>query len=508
MAIYIFNLLVGYLPNGVDNAQGYRHPFLEKTNQKVWYVFSDFPSFKEINYYSKTGIPIDRMISPYHFFADNRTMENRVTADWLLLRFQKIWNNLQFEDTGTSKRLLQNGRRVAEIYLYSNTDKVSHVSYYKNECLVKKEVYTDALLYTDYFITAKSEKELYAKCVRRTFYTANGVAAYDILFDGNKQYFLFPDGRCCTYTQFLELFIQRLHFTEQDRIIIDRCAMLNFVQPLFENSQKAKKIVVFHSGHYFERNQSNFALYLNYEYYYIFMHMDEIHTIIVSTEQQKAELIDTILRYNCSMPQIEVIPAGALDALTYTELSRRPFSLISVSRLDQNKRVDWLIKSVIKAHEVSPKITLDVYGTGNQKYKAVLEKLISDNRAENYIHLMGYQNVKDLYKQYQVYISVSIWETLGLTLMEAAGSGNALIGLDVKYGNQVFIKPSENGYLVDFTYDNVEKNTDELIEKISDKIIEIFSDMERLERFSLKSYEIAQQFLKKDMYAKWKRVLE
>ena len=47
----------------------------------------------------------------------------------------------------------------------------------------------------------------------------------------------------------------------------------------------------------------------------------------------------------------------------------------------------------------------------------------------------------EIYKNYEVYVSASLLETLGLSIMEAVGSGMALIGLNVKYGNQVFIHP-------------------------------------------------------------------
>ena len=56
MAIYVFNLLVGWAPNGVDNAQGYRAKMLNHFVQPVNYIFTDLPRREDIAYYSKLGI--------------------------------------------------------------------------------------------------------------------------------------------------------------------------------------------------------------------------------------------------------------------------------------------------------------------------------------------------------------------------------------------------------------------------------------------------------------------
>ena len=43
MAIYVFSLLVGYAPNGVDYAQGYRARILRKLPYPVRYIFAEIP---------------------------------------------------------------------------------------------------------------------------------------------------------------------------------------------------------------------------------------------------------------------------------------------------------------------------------------------------------------------------------------------------------------------------------------------------------------------------------
>lgn len=120
---------------------------------------------------------------------------------------------------------------------------------------------------------------------------------------------------------------------------------------------------------------------------------------------------------------------------------------------------------------------------------------------------MGWADVTELYKNYEVYLSVSLEETLGLTLLEAAASGTAMIGLDVKYGNRLFIRPEKNGYLISLDDGYLEGNEEKITDAMAEKIIEIFQDEKRLERFRQGSYEIAGGFDEKIIEKKWKKLL-
>ena len=130
------------------------------------------------------------------------------------------------------------------------------------------------------------------------------------------------------------------------------------------------------------------------------------------------------------------IPVGSVDELTKPQESRKPFSLITASRLAKEKHIDWLVKAVIEAHKELPELTFDIYGSGGEE--SLLRQIITTNQAEDYIHLKGHADLSHIYSQYEVYLTASTSEGFGLTLMEAIGSGLPLIGFDVPYG----IKPS------------------------------------------------------------------
>ena len=161
---------------------------------------------------------------------------------------------------------------------------------------------------------------------------------------------------------------------------------------------------------------------------------------------------------------------------------------------------------MIKAHQVNFDIFLDIYGN-NDGYLQYMQDLVSQNQAQSYIRFMGWADVTEIYKNYEVYLTASLGESLGLSLMEAVASGTAMIGLDVKYGNRLFICHEENGYLVDFNTSYVDGNDEELTDAIAERIVQVFADEERLERFHQNSYEIAQNFLSQLIEEKWKSLL-
>ena len=95
MAIYVFNLLVGYFPCGVDNAQGYRAKILDRIGDTVRYIFTEIPSVQDIEYYRGLGIPVGEMLSAHQYFTDNCSLDATVEIDAKLRELKK---SLQYTD--------------------------------------------------------------------------------------------------------------------------------------------------------------------------------------------------------------------------------------------------------------------------------------------------------------------------------------------------------------------------------------------------------------------------
>lgn len=509
MAIYVFNLLVGYVISGVEHAQGYRASILKDFPHPVKFVFTELPRRKDINKYKKIGIDEDQMLSMHLYLSDNHTLELTENIDDKLAELKESlhYTNIKYQDTEI--KLIKNGSVIAVILLdETNTRCFYGIHYYNKTKLIRTEFYTKGIAYVNYYVTARTGNRSYAKLVRCTFYNKDSSIAYEQIWEGGEEKYIFPNGKLCTKSQLVEQFVKRLGLSEQDIVFLDRDAHFNFVQPLFQFGGNARFITFFHSAHYFEKGEDPwYHLYLNNNYFYWFKYSNKIDTMVVSTQEQKEELVKKLQEYECSVPNVEVIPVSGIEHLRYPDLERKKYSLISVSRIDRRKKIDWIIKSVIIAHQKNPSIFIDIYGREQDDYFQYLQDIVSANHAQSYVRFMGYMDVTEIYKNYEIYISASLGETLGLSVMEAVGSGMAMIGLDVKYGNRLFIQSEKNGYLIEYDRKYIEEDDSKIIDDMAEKIVDIFADEARLEEFHKASYEIARDFLNEKIAEKWKNLL-
>ena len=222
---------------------------------------------------------------------------------------------------------------------------------------------------------------------------------------------------------------------------------------------------------------------------------------IVATDRQKEVLAAQFAKYTQHSPAIYTIPVGSLESLPQKD-SRKPFSLMTASRLATEKHIDWLIRAVVEAKKELPALSFDIYGKGGEEEK--LRSLIEELGATDYIQLKGHMDLTAIYKDYEVYLSASTSEGFGLTLMEAIGSGLPIIGFDVPYGNQNFVRDGENGYLLPTEPDQV-----------VDRIARSFAEMIRLLYQSKKmasmrqaSYARAEDFLTSKVEKAWSQLIE
>lgn len=508
MSVYIFTLMAGYVFSGVDSAQGYRARILENASYPVKFIFTELPTRRDIFRYGEIGIKPEQMLDMHRYFTDNRTLELHGSAENKLVELREVLHCTSVERRENEIWMIRNGSVIASILLDGqDRDSYYGIHYYNQAKLVRTEIYTNGISYVNYYVTARSEQKVYAKLVRRVFYNRNGGIAYDQIFEGKKEWYLFPDGRRYTKLQFFVAFIRKLNLKEQDVVLLDRPARFEFLQPIFQFKNKARLIVVMHSRHFYEKGENPYDLYLPREYDYCFKYSGMIDTVVVSTQEQKEELVAKLKAYQCIVPKIAVIPAGGVKELSYPVTKRHPYSLLTVSRLERQKKLEWVIKGVIKAHQINSDIFIDIYGK-DDGYLGYLQDLVSQNQAQSYIHFMGWADVTEIYKKYEVYLTASLGESLGLSLLEAVSSGTAMVGLDVKYGNRLFIQPGRNGYLVNFTTDYVDGEDEELTDAIAEKIIEVFIDKERLERFHQNSYEIAKGFYFDIIAEKWNGLIQ
>ena len=281
-------------------------------------------------------------------------------------------------------------------------------------------------------------------------------------------------------------------------LLIDRTTGVG--QTILQNTGEARVGIIIHADHFSEGSTDEDNILWNNYYEYSFAMHRHIDFYVTATEEQNKLLKEQFRKYKGVTPMVYTIPVGSLDELKYPTVNRKPYSILTASRLATEKHIDWIIEAVAKAREKVPQLTLDIYGKGGEEQK--LRTLIKKLGAENYVILRGQQNLKEVYQDYELYLSGSMSEGFGLTLMEAIGGGLPIIGFDVRYGNPTFIDEGKNGYLIPVDEQTTQK---EKIEALTDRLIRLFTEAD-LDSFHERSYEKARGFLTKEVELRWKNI--
>lgn len=327
-----------------------------------------------------------------------------------------------------------------------------------------------------------------------------GTIAYEEITDDDVVMYQFPDKLLCSKEELVGEMVRRLELTEQDVVIIDRTTGIG--QAIMKNAAPAKIGIIIHADHFSEGSTDEDNILWNNYYEYAFSQNKHVEFYITATDDQNKLLREQFKKYHGVTPNVITIPVGSLPELKYPDQNRKPYSLITASRLANEKHVDWLIEAVAAAKELVPELTLDIYGKGGEEAK--LKEKIKNLNCGDYVHLCGQQNLEEIYKNYEAYLSGSTSEGFGLTLMEAIGSGLPIIGFDVRYGNQNFIDHAMNGYKIP-VHDRMNKK--ERIHKLTECIVQLFTKAD-LEEFHRKSYEKAQKYLTVEVEKRWKEMIE
>lgn len=509
MAIYEFSMVSWQTPSGVDTAICNRAKILAEKGYDVKVVLPTYPNLRDLNLYLNLGLKFDKIINVYASLSGIENLEPKIKYSDMLLEIDKALGGIKVEYIGNSIHIKKDEHRAATVILMPNTEAVYAVEYFnKKNYLMRRDYYADVLYTSEFYMTVEKKSGKEAELKERIFYTRDGSMSYIQNFIADKEYNIFPDGNCYNAAELFSLFIERLNLTKKDFVIIDRPRRIFPTRALFECYKKTNIVAVVHSEHFFEKGVSVEGWYLNAEYWYWCKYSKYIHTMIVGTEEQKNSLKDILEKYGWNIPEIRVIPPVCIDKIQFPALEREKKSLICVSRLNGRKKIDWTIGAVIKAHKYDPEISLDIYGRGSKEYTDYLEGIIREHDASEYISLKGHADVSEIYKNYEVYLTTSLWETFGITLLEAVASGLALIGLDVKYGNHLFIEEGKNGFLVPYNPEHMFEECPMEIDELAKKIVEVFSDDKRLEAFRKRSYQIAEKYMSHHVNQKWYDLIE
>lgn len=525
MSIYIFSILSGYEMGGVDAAQARRGKMLEKSGEKVTYVFTDVPDEYYIRRYRNLGISDDKMLSAHAFLTGKTELSGRFSASDYIAKYQRIVPNIKVIREEKRVQLFEGNKRTAVMELRDDEESIYAINRYESERLIAQDIYTDRLMWTHHYITADDGNGAYAKRDRTTFYDADGRVCFDMFkYEGEEfdpyayvhgynaksvERYVFPNGQVLDQFAFLERFVKKMNMTESDVVILDRPLGEKWIEPLFRLRKLPQILVYHHSDHYFLPGEEIGALGWNKEYLYYIRNIDKIAGFVVASEDQKADMLKRFRDEGLESPIIYVAPTCGLEKLEYPVEERRPYSLITASRLHSRKKPDMLIRAVIKAHEKIPQLSIDIYGDGVKAYVDELKEIVISAGAESYIRFMGHQDMDGRYLRYEAFVSASTWECMSVSMMEAVAAGNAVIGWDVRYSSRMYIKNRENGVripvvlaeLADSQYENI------YVEKMADAIADTFKKRDTIKKYAAGSYEIAERFLDDRLSDIWVKII-
>ena len=232
----------------------------------------------------------------------------------------------------------------------------------------------------------------------RVFYNEDGSRAYTEYVNADDSMFIIDNHVLYSKQALVGYFIERLNLSSDDTILLDRSK--DIAQVILQHKNQAKLGVVIHAEHYNASiTNDDYILWNNY-YEYVFTNAHEIDFFITATERQHDLLRNQFNQYLAIDPKIFTIPVGNLKELKQTQ-SRMPYSLITASRLANEKHVDWLVKAVILAKQKLPQLFFDIYGEGTQRQQ--LNKIITEHNATDYIKLHGHIDLTDVYQQYELF---------------------------------------------------------------------------------------------------------
>ncbi|MBR1643253.1 MAG: glycosyltransferase [Butyrivibrio sp.] len=171
------------------------------------------------------------------------------------------------------------------------------------------------------------------------------------------------------------------------------------------------------------------------------------------------------------------------------------------ARLVDFKNQPMLVKAFLKVHEKHPDYVLKIFGPDSQDgTKEILEKLIRDNKAENYVFLMGPCNSleKEIPKG-EIYAYSSDYEGMPNSLLEAMAMGMPVVSTDCPCGGpRTVIRDGENGFLIPVGDEDA----------LADRMTRLIEDKELQKKFSDNARKIQEVASIDAIYKQWKDYLE
>ena len=157
--------------------------------------------------------------------------------------------------------------------------------------------------------------------------------------------------------------------------------------------------------------------------------------------------------------------------------------LLSVGRVDPEKRLDFLIDAFVRLADRIPNAHLVFAGDGSARKK--LEAHAANTTVSDRIHFLGMVNrveLPDLLHDATVFLSASTTEVHPISVIEAIASSLPLVAVQDEAFEGMIVE-NENGHLTPLD-----------VSVFSDTLVKLLSDPEKLTQYGKRSLELSEKF--------------
>lgn len=133
-------------------------------------------------------------------------------------------------------------------------------------------------------------------------------------------------------------------------------------------------------------------------------------------------------------------------------IEERDMAVIAVCRLTDQKNVHAIIHAWSAIKDDVHGWTLRIVGDGDQRQE--LEELARKRNVSDTVEFMGFRkDVQELMSKSRILVMASKYEGLGINIMEAMACGTVPVAYRTHYGPADIITHGEDGFLVDYMYE-------------------------------------------------------
>lgn len=253
----------------------------------------------------------------------------------------------------------------------------------------------------------------------------------------------------------------------------------------------ARKVAVLHNSHTVKPHRAEDATKGNW--LPLLTNLDKIDRVVALTHRQRD---DIARRYSGANVVVINHPTPKAPEVE-DEVTREPGLLVTVTRLEPQKRLEHAIRAFAIASKKVPDARFDIYGTGSEKSK--LKALVGELELTGKVRFAGFTDAPLAKFAGATATVLSSWfEGMPLVLNEAMGVGTPFVSYDMNYGPAEVIRHDVDGLLVPVGD----------IEALADAMVRVLSDPDYAQRLGKCAREVKERFSKERWRTEWIELLE